>query len=115
MPYIRDKKWRQRGTGIKIADPRQDCFFSPENQGLVDVKHKQVVDRLLAHPNDFEVAWDLMGVHFDESGNQIENGSIIASGETASIIASKAISFTIPVFTQEQVVEKAKKGKSKKA
>ena len=106
MPYLRDKKWRQRGTGIKISDPRQDCYFDPANQGLVDVKHKQVVDRLLAHPNDFEVAWDLLGIHFDESGKQIEASTNGTTGSSATV--------SIPVFTQEQVVEKAKRGRPKK-
>lgn len=70
--WIRDRKWRQRGTGIKVADPRQDCFFDPANEGLVDVQHKQVVDRLLAHPTEFEVAWEKHGVIFDVSGKVVD-------------------------------------------
>ena len=70
--FIRDKKWRQRGTGIKVADPRQDCYFDPGQEGLVEVQHRQVIDRLLAHPNDFEVAWERHGVKFDASGKVLE-------------------------------------------
>ena len=103
--FIRDKKYRQRGTGIKVADPRQDCYFDPANEGLVEVNYRQVIDRLLAHPNDFEVAWDKHGIHFDASGKVMENGHATTTGNftEATVIVSPPM--TLPV--------KSKRGRKK--
>ena len=81
--WIRDKKWRQRGTGIKIADPRQDCYFDPAQDGLVEVEYKQVVDRLLDHPHDFEIAWERHGILFDASGKVLGDQTAETTGDAS--------------------------------
>ena len=107
--WIRDKKHRQRGTGIKIADPRQDCYFDPAQEGLVEVQHKQVVDRLLAHPYDFEVAWEKHGVHFDASGKAMEP---IVAGQTSIVRTPEA---EIRVSRETAPVSVRRRGRPKKA
>ena len=102
--WIRDKKHRQRGTGIKIADPRQDCYFDPANDGLVEVQHRQVIDRLLAHPNDFEVAWERHGVRFDGAGKVLE----VAPPPSAS-----AIGTDLPILDQPEPLVR-RRGRPKK-
>lgn len=99
--FIVDKKWRQRGTGIKISDPRQDCYFDPANEGLVEVHHKQVIERLLAHPHDFEVAWGKHGISFDESGKTIQSNT-----------SNDAVS--IPIVTAETLPLLKTRGRPKK-
>lgn len=101
--FIRWRKWRQSNTGMKIADPRQSCFFDAENKGVVDVKFKQVVDRLLAHPNEFEIAYDLYGIAFGEDGRQIEENTItglkseVSQAETVK--SQSRVEVVIPVHT----------------
>ena len=100
MPWVRDKKWRQRGVGIKIDDPRQACYFDPANEGLVNVQYKQVVDRLLSHPNDFEIAWEHHGIRFDAQGKVIDP-------ETPPLLLSS-------VTPIEDELPKPKRGRPKK-
>lgn len=71
--WIRWKEWERSNTGMKFPnDPRQSCFFSKEDNGCVDVRYKQVLDQLLAHPNLFEPAWDRFGIGWDEEGHEIK-------------------------------------------
>ena len=102
--WIRDRKWRQRSTGIKVVDPRQDCFFDPANEGLVNVEHKAVIDRLLAHPTDFEVAWDKLGVVFDEAGKVVNAPVSVPVVEMTQTDAS----------AESEPSEKPKRGRPKK-
>lgn len=118
--WIRDRKWRQRSTGIKVVDPRQDCFFDPANEGLVNVEHKAVIDRLLAHPTDFEVAWDKLGVVFDEAGKVVNAPVSIRVIETDELTGalsgatSGELSDASAVIDGDVYTPKPKRGRPKK-
>ena len=98
--WLRDKKWRQRGVGIKIADPRQDCYFDPAQGGLVEVEWLQVVNRLLQHPNDFEIAWDKIGIVFDSEGRAVPANGKAALPVTAPAEAVGVRPAVAPVSTK---------------
>lgn len=73
MAWVRFKRLGLMIEGVhRVPDHYQDILFDRSvNDGLVDVRHKLSLERLLRH-GDYEIALERYGVVYDDKGIEQE-------------------------------------------